>query len=147
MVDSNLCISFLTIENKGSIAADLRPLLGDWVFGCDICQEVCPYNGRPPQAVWPELLPQSGVGHYIDLLDLIKIKDQNEFLHRFEKSPVRRPKWRGLLRNGLVVLGNHLAAGHDESDKIIASLKDFVATQSDPILVEHASWALGQSPA
>jgi len=144
LVDSNLCISFLTIENKGGIAPALRPLLGDWVFGCDICQEVCPYNSKPQTTPWPEFMPEAGVGHYLDLLDLIAIDSDVEFRRRFEKSPVRRPKRRGLTRNALVVLGNHLARGHDNSDMIIRSLKQFLQSQSDEMLIEHASWALAQ---
>ncbi|MBS2010834.1 MAG: tRNA epoxyqueuosine(34) reductase QueG [Cyanobacteria bacterium SZAS TMP-1] len=147
MVDSNLCISFLTIENKGGIDPALRPLLGQWVFGCDICQEVCPYNSRPQEAPWPEFLPAAGVGHHLDLLDLLTIEDDMEFRRRFEKSPVRRPKRRGLLRNGLVVLGNHLAVGHGHSDEIIRALRHFRSRESDSMLLEHADWALAQGQA
>jgi epoxyqueuosine reductase len=145
MVNSNLCISFLTIENKDGIEPGLRPRMGEWVFGCDICQEVCPYNSKPGQTPWPEFLPQSGVGHYLDLLDLLLIKDDLEFRRRFEKSAVRRPKRRGLLRNALVVLGNHLKNGHDQSDKIIDSLCSFTDEQNDLMLLEHAAWALANA--
>jgi epoxyqueuosine reductase len=144
LVDSNLCISFLTIENKEGIDPNLRPLLGEWVFGCDICQEVCPYNSKPVTTPWPEFRPESGIGHYMDLLDLLTIKDDVDFRRRFEKSPVRRPKRRGLLRNGLVVLGNHLAYGHIETEKIVSAVATFAAEQDDSMLVEHAAWALNQ---
>ena len=157
LVDSNRCISFLTIENKDGIDPALRPLLGDWVFGCDICQEVCPYNSKPTLTPWPEFLPEAGVGHHLDLLDLISIDSDIEFRRRFEKSPVRRPKRRGLTRNALVVLGNHLAAGHAEGDRIIQALKKFsrrqfdrntdmdTKTGIDTMLAEHADWALAQA--
>ncbi len=146
LVDSNLCISFLTIENKEGIDPGLRPLMGEWVFGCDVCQEVCPYNRRPQNTPWPEFLPQSGVGHYLDLLDLLTIKDDTDFRRRFEKSPVRRPKRRGLLRNALVVLGNHLNNGHKETDRIVSAIAQFAAEPDDLMLIEHAAWALGQCP-
>lgn len=145
LVDSNLCISFLTIENKEGIDPALRSQMGEWVFGCDICQDVCPYNSRPDITPWPEFLPQSGVGHYLDLLDLLTIKDDIDFRKRFEKSAVRRPKRRGLLRNALVVMGNHLKGGHKETEKIVPALAAFAAEQDDPMLIEHAAWALGQS--
>src|SRR5207248_8115106 len=93
-VDANRCISYLTIENKGGIPVELRPLLGEWVFGCDICQEVCPYNQRPPQTPWREFQPEAGAGHHLELLGLLKIKTEEQFRTRFERSPLRRPKRR-----------------------------------------------------
>lgn len=151
MIDSNACISFLTIENKHGIDLAMREGLGDWVFGCDICQEVCPYNQKAALAPWPEFSAQSGVGHYLNLIDLLSITDQETFIKRFEKSPVRRPKRRGLLRNALVVMGNQLAGDHAASEQIIDAIDRFVATESDSMLLEHAAWAasrtqkLGQS--
>lgn len=137
-LDANLCISYLTIENKEGIPLDLRSKLGNWVYGCDMCQEICPYNQRPPLTPWEEFMPQSGVGHYLDLLDLLSIKDEIEFRGRFLHSPVRRPKRRGLLRNALVVLGNTRPA-HAK-----APLENFWRNETDPMLKEHAHWALEQ---
>jgi epoxyqueuosine reductase len=144
LVDSNLCISFLTIENRNGIAENLRPKLGEWVYGCDICQEVCPYNTKPRTTPWAEFMPETGVGHHLDLLDILTIKDDVDFRRRFETSPVRRPKRRGLLRNALVVLGNHLANGHERSEQIIAALDTFAAQPEEEMLIEHAAWALSQ---
>lgn len=137
-VDARLCISYLTIENKEGIPAELRPKLGSWVFGCDVCQEVCPYNQRPPETSWPEFQPQSGIGHYLDLFDVLAIRTEEEFRARFLPTPLRRPKRRGLLRNALVVIGNQRPAGGEE--KIGALLK----YEEDPMLIEHANWALAQ---
>lgn len=137
-VDSNLCISFLTIENKGEIPPHLREKMGDWVFGCDICQEVCPYNQAPPETVWKEFHPDSGAGHYLNLFELLKLKDKKEFLTRFSGTPLTRPKRRGLLRNTLVVLGNRRPPGGD------AALAEFLKTETDPLLVEHANWAISR---
>jgi epoxyqueuosine reductase len=150
-VDANLCISYLTIENKGEIPFRLRSKIGRWVFGCDVCQEVCPYNQRPPEAPWPEFQPTSGSGHYIDLCQLLAIKDDSEFKLRFgDTSPVRRPKRFGLMRNALVVLGNSLSLCEREGDEdnrqqISNSIESFLRREENPILIEHAIWALAQS--
>jgi len=137
-LDAGLCISYLTIENKDGIPEELRPMLGDWVFGCDACQEVCPYNQRPAKTTWKEFQPESGVGHYLDLYGLLEIKTDEEFHKRFVTSAVRRPKRRGLIRNALVVLGNKRPTGG--ADK----LRNFLASEEDPMLIEHAAWALKQ---
>ncbi len=150
-VDANLCISYLTIENKDEIPLNLRSKLGRWVFGCDVCQDVCPYNQRPPETPWPEFQPSSGSGHYIDLCLVLRISNDTEFKSRFgDSSPVRRPKRFGLLRNALVVLGNSLASpaiaeNEVTRKKIVDSILQFVGCEQNPILVEHAFWALSQS--
>ena len=137
-VDARLCISYLTIENKEGIPPELRPKLGSWVFGCDVCQVVCPYNQRPPETQWQEFRPESGAGHYLDLVGLLQIKTEEEFRARFLISPIRRPKRRGLLRNALVVLGNQ------RPDHAMVALKTFVAAEPDTMLREHAQWAIDQ---
>ncbi len=146
MVDSNLCISYLTIENKGAIAVPLRKKLGNWVYGCDICQEVCPYNSQPAPAPWPEFAPSMGVGHYLNLPDLLAIADGEVFTQRFGRLPVRRPKRLGLLRNALVVMGNQLEAEHSCSEEIIDAIAAFVAREDEQLLLEHALWAISRSP-
>jgi epoxyqueuosine reductase len=123
--------------------------LGRWLFGCDICQLVCPYNQRPPESQWPEFSASSGVGHYVDLLDLLLIPDQEKFHQRFIASAVRRPKRRGFLRNALVVLGNSLrddATTCEDSEKILTAITKFAEAETDELLLEHAIWALSQSP-
>jgi len=145
MVDSNLCISYLTIENKGGISLTLRSKLGDWVYGCDICQEVCPYNSQPWPSPWPEFASENGVGHHLNLPELLEIENEESFRQRFELSPVRRAKRRGLIRNGLVVMGNQLAREHSASDKIIEAIITLCATEQDQMLLEHSVWALAQS--
>lgn len=137
-LDANLCISYLTIENKEGIPLALRSKLGNWVYGCDICQEICPYNQKPPETPWMEFRPESGVGHYLDLLQLLDIKDDTQFKVQFAHSPVRRPKRRGLLRNALVVLGN------TKPLQAKAKIESFWQQESDPMLKEHALWALEQ---
>ena len=142
-LDARRCISYQTIEQKGPIPADLRPLLGDWVFGCDICQEVCPWNVRfaepsadPAFQSTPGLVP-------VDLVDTLSLSAE-EFNRRYRKSAVRRTKRRGLLRNTALALGNAASQSvHDiklEGRKALAE-----ALQDAEALVRgHAAWALGQ---
>jgi len=147
-VDANLCISYLTIENKGGIPLELREKLGNWVFGCDICQEVCPYNQRPPETPWEEFRPDKGAGHYLYLPGILEIPNEEEFRARFLPTPVRRPKRRGLIRNALVVIGNEfrrLKNDRDVDDVIppmVRQLNAFILKEEDPMLLEHAHWAL-----
>lgn len=138
MLDSNLCISFLTIENKGAVPLELRERLGSWVFGCDLCQEVCPYNQKPPITKWTEFQPESGAGHYLDLFSIIKMQSKAEFNARFAKSPISRARRKGLKRNALVVIGNRRPDGGQKQ------LIEFMQEEEDPVLFEHALWALSR---
>ena len=102
LLDARRCISYLTIELKGSVPEELRPGLGDWLFGCDICQEVCPWNRHAPAegAEWPrEDLVE------LDLVELLGLSPE-EFRRRFKGTALMRTKRRGLLRNAALVLGN-----------------------------------------
>lgn len=144
VVDANACISYLTIENKGGIAPAMRAGLGDWVFGCDICQDVCPYNSKPVASPWPEFKPERGAGHYLDLLALFDVVSEEEFRARFLNSPLRRPKLRGLRRNALVVLGNKLRGGKVELAYLRHRLAAYLEREEDEMLLEHAAWALCQ---
>ncbi len=142
-INAGLCISYLTIENKGAIPLELRSKLGGWVFGCDLCQEVCPYNQKPPETQWQEFFPQSGTGHYLNLLELLdeiapSDSADGKFKQRFGKTPLSRPKRRGLLRNALVVLGNQ------KPDGALEVLRRFIDKESNPMLREHAAWAIAQ---
>ena len=130
------CIAYLTIEHRGGIAEELRPKLGDWIFGCDICQEVCPYNAstrRRPRG-WPEFEPIAGTRR--DLVPLLELDDQS-FRERFRGSPIKRTKRRGLVRNAALALGN---VGGLEADSALESLAD----DPDPLIADAATWALRQ---
>jgi epoxyqueuosine reductase len=129
---SDLCISYQTIENRGAIPRELRSKLGNWIFGCDICNEVCPWNGDLASAdanSARDLLP-----HLPDLLAL----DDHAFSARFSKSAVKRTKRRGLLRNVAVALGN------TKNPDAIPSLVRTLKSEAEPLVRSHASWALGQ---
>ncbi len=105
-MDARRCISYLTIEAKEEPPVDLKQRMGEWVFGCDICQDVCPYNFRAKATRHQALYPEKKAGTWLDLRNLEKIKDENEFREVFQGSPLKRPKLAGLLRNARVVLEN-----------------------------------------
>ena len=107
VLDARRCISYLTIESRQPIPTTLRAGIGDWVFGCDICQEVCPWNRDAPVADEPEFQPLAG-GTDLELSELFWLDDA-EFRVRFRHTPLWRPKRRGLLRNAAIVLGNQVA--------------------------------------
>ncbi len=102
VLDARRCISYLTIEHRGDIAEDLREGIGEWVFGCDVCQDVCPWNGKAGPAREPALAPSGPFGPLEALLDL----DGDGFRARFRGSAISRAKRAGLLRNAAIVLGN-----------------------------------------
>ena len=134
-VDARRCISYLTIEHKGAIPADLRPKMDNHIFGCDICQDVCPWNKDAPVSVEPGFMPRTG-NYAVDLTELMKL-DQATFSKRFRKSPVKRTKRRGLLRNVAVSLGNW--AHTDAIPALSVGLYDI-----EPVVRSHSAWALGR---
>lgn len=105
-MDATRCISYLTIENKAEPGDDLGKKMGEWLFGCDICQEVCPHNRRAQLTRHDELYPNSIAGTWVDI-DLIEaMKSDEEFAAKFQGSPVKRAKRQGLLRNAKIVSKN-----------------------------------------
>lgn len=141
VVDARLCISYLTIENKGAIPRELRPKVGDWAFGCDVCQEVCPYNKRKAtKSRWPEFSAEAepGAGPYLDLVEVLRIRDEEEFAVRFAETPLLRPGRAGLLRNCCVAAGN-LRLG-----EAVPALVECLAGDTSPLVRGHAAWALGE---
>jgi epoxyqueuosine reductase len=139
-MDARKCISYLTIENKGVIPRELRPALGAWVFGCDICQERCPYNVHSKESQWPEFSNRRGVGPWLDLRSVLSLKTQKEFTERFKGTPLTRPKRKGLLRNACV------AAGNLRSEELIGPLAALLRDDPEPLVRLHAAWALGRYP-
>ncbi|NPA92362.1 MAG: tRNA epoxyqueuosine(34) reductase QueG [Chloroflexi bacterium] len=134
-VDANRCLSYLTIENKGEIPQDLRARLGEWVFGCDVCQMVCPWNRRAPLEGDPAFAPRPGVPRPL-LTEEIRLSRQ-AFNRKFKGSPIKRTKRRGYLRNVAVALGN--AAQPHTVEALREALQD-----EEPLVRGHAAWALGQ---
>jgi len=109
-LDANRCISYLTIENKGGIPEDLKPKFNGWVFGCDICQEVCPYNAHPAPAAVNVFHPDQGAGPWLDLERVTALDSDEAFREMFRDTPLLRPKRAGLQRNANVLLETRKAA-------------------------------------
>jgi len=141
VIDARRCIAYLTIENKEGIPEELRPKIGNRLFGCDACQEVCPFNeGRAgkQEIMIDELKSVNGVGEDLDLADILAIETDREFEERFAGTPLMRAKRRGLLRNACVVAGN----SGDES--LIPVLRTVIDGEEDEMLKEHAKWAISR---
>lgn len=135
VLDARRCISYLTIELREAIPAALREGVGDWLFGCDVCQDVCPWNRRAPRSEEPGFAPAEGLNP-IAPAELFSL-DTEAFRRRFRKSPLWRPQRRGLLRNAAIVLGNR------PSPAGLAALCR--GLQDDEELVRGAcAWALGR---
>ncbi len=132
-LDSRRCISYLTIELKGSIPAELRPLIGDRIYGCDDCLDACPWN-RFAQSSRESAFSARPATTGMTLTDYLSLSDE-QFRALFRKSPIRRIKRRGLLRNVCVALGN---VG---STSDLPAL-DFAANDPEPLIAEHARWAI-----
>jgi epoxyqueuosine reductase len=136
-IDARRCISYLTIELKGAIPHDLRPQLQDWVFGCDVCQEVCPWNIRfaSPEGD-PAFAPHADIPH--PNLNAEMHLTPETFNQKFKGSPIKRPKRRGYLRNVAVALGN------TKDPKAIPDLVPALFYDHEPLVRGHSAWALGQ---
>jgi epoxyqueuosine reductase len=135
VLDARRCISYLTIELKGWIPRHLRPLIGNHIFGCDICQEVCPYNVKAEASLERAYQPRDGL-HAPKLIPLLSL-DRDEFRRRFKGSPILRAKRRGFLRNVAVALGNLKCL--EAAPELIRALDD-----EEPLVRGHAAWALGE---
>jgi epoxyqueuosine reductase len=135
VMDARRCISYLTIEQRGPIPRELRPLTGNRVYGCDICQEVCPWNSFASDTAEEAFLPRAGVDG-ASLIELMGMT-QEEFSRRFKGSAVKRTKRRGLLRNVAVALGNW---GSPEAVPVLAA----ALSDEEPLVRGHAAWGLGQ---
>ncbi len=139
VVDARLCISYLTIENRGEIPRELRRLVGDWAFGCDVCQEVCPYNKRKATVSrWPEFSEGAGAGPYLKMAEVLGIRTDEEFEKRFAGTPLTRPGRAGLLRNCCVAAGN---LGLEEA---VPALAGCLREDESALVRQHAAWALGE---
>ena len=136
-LDATRCISYLTIELRGSIPASLRESAGEWLFGCDVCQQVCPWNRFTSPTDEPSFLPRADQNP-VDLMPLFSLTD-DDYSQRFRRTPLWRAKRRGLLRNAAIVLGNQ---GRSEAWPALAlGLND-----SEQVVRAASAWALGRLP-
>jgi epoxyqueuosine reductase len=160
VLDARRCISYLTIELRGAIPEELRPAMGNAVIGCDICQDVCPWNRKSPvtrlAAFQPRMIELQGRAKsengeakvendstlYAPELEWLASLSQEEFSGIFRGSAVKRAKWRGLVRNACVALGNaRIKRGSEGRARIMALLERLTASD-DSLISEHARWAM-----
>lgn len=133
-MDARRCISYLTIEHHGAIPEELRAPMGDWIFGCDLCQEVCPLNIRS-RITTVEAFLRPLAGHRILLAEVLAMRTRSAFVERFAGSPVMRAGRERMIRNACVAAGNL-------RDPALLPALDAVVQHEEPLLAEHASWAM-----
>ena len=151
VLDASRCISYLTIELRGPIPEQFREAMGRHVYGCDICQDVCPWNGKSPRTDLQEFQPREFGGdgrepwslYAPDLLKLANLTPE-EFRERFRGSPIKRTKWRGLVRNACVALGNSKDAGQTATRQAIVNILQKLAENEDTGISGSARWALSR---
>ena len=136
VIDNKRCISYLTIELRGVIPRDLRPLMGDWIFGCDICQDVCPVNLKALPGHLEEFKQRNGFSTP-ELVPILEM-DQVTFRDRYKNSPIKRTKLVGLQRNACVALGNN------GDKKAILPLSKALCSSEESVVRLHAAWAIGR---
>ena len=134
ILDARRCISYLNIELKGEIPEDLRPLMGANIFGCDICQQVCPWNAAAPVAADSDFAPLTSPAPHLEALARFT---EDDFREQYRGTPVTRPKYAGFLRNVAVAMGASGDAGYREP-------LDQLAQHPNDLVAGHAKWALEQ---
>jgi len=134
-LDSNKCIAYLTIEKRGSIPEDLRAGIGRHVFGCDICQDVCPWNRKAPASSAPEYQPRAGLVN--PALAWLAEMSAEEFRRAFRGSPIRRTKRSGLRRNAAIAMGN------SRNPEFLPVLEKLISDEDESV-AESARWASTQ---
>jgi epoxyqueuosine reductase len=132
-LDSNKCISYLTIEKRGSIPNDMREGIGRHVFGCDICQDVCPWNRKAPATGAAEFQPRAGLVN--PALEWLAEIGAEEFREKFRGSAIRRTKRSGLRRNAVIAMGN-------SGNRRFVALLEKLSSDDDPVVAESARWAV-----
>ncbi len=163
VLDARRCISYLTIELRGAIPEDLRPAMGRMVFGCDICQDVCPWNRKAAvtslAAFQPRQLSKDQIRNakkegredptaagflFAAPLEWLATLTEEDFARIFHSSSVKRTKWRGLIRNACIALGNSAVHPKSATYPKIVRVLERLAAAADAIIAEHARWALSQ---
>jgi epoxyqueuosine reductase len=160
VMDARRCISYLTIELRGSIPEEFREPMGRHVFGCDICQDVCPWNRKAPVTRLEEFRPRTFAGHgdaqdargqetqeeflFLPRLEWLASMSEEEFREVFRGSPVKRTKWRGLVRNACIAIGNSGVRREAAAQARIGELLERLAASTEPTIAESARWALAR---
>jgi epoxyqueuosine reductase len=133
VLDSRRCLSYLTIELRRDVPEELRPAMNDWLFGCDVCQEVCPWNRKAPLGN-EAALESRGDMEAIDLYELVAMSEE-AFRRRFKGTALWRARRRGLLRNAALILGNR-------GDRRALPVLEMAAKDADEVIREAAHWAM-----
>ena len=153
VMDASRCIAYLTIELRGSLPEQLREPMGRHVFGCDICQDVCPWNRKSPRTdakeFKPRIFAETGPGQSRDSLfqpDLLQLASLSEaqFREWFRGSPIKRAKWRGLVRNACVALGNAGLRPDSGAGRAALGALERLSASEDPVISESARWAISR---
>jgi epoxyqueuosine reductase len=160
VMDARRCISYLTIELRKSIPEELREPMGRHVFGCDICQDVCPWNRRAPITVLEEFQPRifpaqnqerthispfaEGDTLFLPKLEWLAGLSEADFREMFSGSPIKRTKWRGLVRNACNALGNSNLQRETKVHSRVIALLEQLASSAEPVVAESAQWALSR---
>ena len=160
VMDARKCISYLTIELRGPIPEEYREAMGNHVFGCDICQDVCPWNRRAPIATIPQFqpkvfssfeenpagtsLPSQDESLFLPRLEWLAGLNESDFRELFRGSPIKRTKWRGLMRNTCIALGNSGVRRGTGSHARISALLERLAGSREQVIAESARWALSR---
>lgn len=134
VLDATRCISYLTIELRSPIPADLREPMGGWLFGCDVCQDVCPWNRKPSPG--PIAFPRDPALEWLDPVELLEM-DADEFRARFKNTSLWRARRGGILRNAAVVLGN-------TGDERVLPALELALKDEEVVVREAAAWAIGR---
>jgi epoxyqueuosine reductase len=157
VLDASRCISYLTIELRGAIPEELRPSMGRAIIGCDICQDVCPWNRKSPVTSVAAFQPRQLVGSRSEFtegkhdeslftpeLETLASLTQAEFSTIFRGSAVKRAKWRGMVRNACVALGNSGVERNSAAHKRVVALLERLAGSDDALIAGHARWAIAR---
>ena len=147
VMDARRCISYLTIELRGSVPEEFREAIGSNVYGCDICQEVCPHNRKAPVTSISDFEPRRFSPEeslFEPRLEWLAGMSEAEFREKFRASAMKRTKWRGLVRNACIALGNSkLKRGSGAHVRIVELLRE-LAESSEIVIAESARWALSR---
>lgn len=158
VLDARLCISYLTIELRGAIPEDLRPAMSHAVIGCDICQDVCPWNRKAAVTALAALQPRKclsreenengrrgiEISFMAPEVEWLASLSHEEFREAFRASAAKRAKWRGIVRNAIVALGNSQIDRDSEAYARVTLLLSKLADSDDALVAEHARWALAR---
>jgi len=153
VLDASRCIAYLTIELRGAIPEEFREAMGRHIFGCDICQDVCPWNRKSPRTQLAEFKPRALAAlddttreENLFLPDLLRIASltQEQFRELFRGSPIKRTKWQGLVRNACIALGNQSVQPDSDTYREVTRTLQSLSGSSDAVIAESARWALSR---